>query len=218
MWPPGPPCSRRGCFNSSDCTRGRQIPIETDKQALRQEYRVKRAAILPDARRRQEEAICAHAQALLRAFPINGFLGLYAAVHGEVDLAPLAEALLRGGANVAFPRVEGPARMEFCAVQSLADLHSGAYGIPAPGPRAPVVPPGEVAVVLVPGLAFAEDGTRLGYGGGFYDRYLKRPEASSVRRIGVCFVEQLVAVLPRHPHDVRMHELLTERGLAPCRW
>ncbi|MDI9260262.1 5-formyltetrahydrofolate cyclo-ligase [Alicyclobacillus sendaiensis] len=186
-----------------------------DKQALRQQYRVKRAAILPDARRRQEEAICAHAQASFH-LDTNGFIGLYAAVHGEVDLAPLAEALLREGAKVAFPRVEGPARMEFCAVQSLADLYAGAYGIPAPGPRAPVVRPDELVAVLVPGLAFAEDGTRLGYGGGFYDRYFKRPEAASIRRIGVCFVEQLAEALPRHPHDVRMHQLLTERGLAPC--
>ena len=199
------------------CTRGRRIPIEADKQALRNQYRVKRAAILPDARRRQEEAICAHAQALLRALPMNGFVGLYAAVHGEVDLAPLAEALLREGAKIAFPRVEGPSHMEFCAVASLADLRTGAYGIPAPGPRAPVIRPDEMAAVLVPGLAFAADGTRLGYGGGFYDRYFKRPEAASIRRIGVCFVEQLADALPRHPHDVRMHQLLTERGLVPCR-
>lgn len=197
-------------------TRGRRIIIETDKRTLRHAYRLKRAAIAPEARRRQEEAIRAHALDFTRAVPPDRFVGLYAAVHGEVDLAPLAEALLAAGVKIALPRVEGPSRMEFCAVRSLGDLLTGAYGIPAPGPDAPAISPAELEAVLVPGLAFAPDGTRLGYGGGFYDRYFKRPEADAIRRIGVCFVEQLADALPRHPHDVRMHALLTERGLLPC--
>ncbi|SIT05688.1 5-formyltetrahydrofolate cyclo-ligase [Alicyclobacillus vulcanalis] len=177
---------------------------------------MRRAAILPEARRRQEEAIWAHARALASDVPAGQYVGLYAAVHGEVDLAPVCEALLAAGAKVALPRVEGPAHMEFCAIASLAELRAGAYGIPAPGSDAPRIAPGELSVVLVPGLAFAKDGTRLGYGGGFYDRYFKRPEAGGIRRIGVCFVEQIAETLPRHPHDVRVHALLTEGGLVPC--
>jgi 5-formyltetrahydrofolate cyclo-ligase len=73
--------------------------------------------------------------------------------------------------------------------------------------------PISVDLVVVPGLAFTAAGDRLGQGGGWYDRFLPglRPDAL---RIGVGFVEQLVDELPHEPHDVAMHRVITDAGVA----
>ena len=67
--------------------------------------------------------------------------------------------------------------------------------------------------MLVPGLAFARDGARLGRGGGFYDRLLAGPQLRA-RRVGVCFEVQIVEAMPLEEHDQRVDEVLTERPLT----
>jgi len=69
-------------------------------------------------------------------------------------------------------------------------------------------------VVIVPGLALTAAGDRLGQGGGWYDRYLPqvRPDCTT---IGVGFAVQLVEELPTEPHDVRLHHVVTDSGVAP---
>jgi len=66
-------------------------------------------------------------------------------------------------------------------------------------------------VVVVPGLAFTSAGDRLGQGGGWYDRYLAQVRADCTT-IGVCFVEQIVEILPIEPHDVTMDHVVTDLG------
>jgi 5-formyltetrahydrofolate cyclo-ligase len=76
--------------------------------------------------------------------------------------------------------------------------------------------PTAVDVVIVPGVAFAPDGARLGQGGGWYDRFLAsvRPDCTS---IGVGFDAQVVDVLPTEPHDIRLHGVVTESGVLALR-
>jgi len=71
------------------------------------------------------------------------------------------------------------------------------------------VEPTTLDVVIVPGLAFAVDGRRLGQGGGHYDRFLPRLRAECLT-IGVCYAEQLVADLPNDTHDVAVHLVVTD--------
>ena len=79
-------------------------------------------------------------------------------------------------------------------------------GILVPGVTAPgVLVPG----VLVPGVAFDEKGMRLGYGGGFYDRYLKQKE--NLHRTGIAFGEQIVKRIPTEIHDHPMDDVITEQ-------
>jgi 5-formyltetrahydrofolate cyclo-ligase len=65
----------------------------------------------------------------------------------------------------------------------------------------------------VPGLGFTRTGARIGYGAGYYDRWLAAHPRTT--RIGVAFECQLVAVLPQEPHDIRMHHVVTERRVYP---
>ena len=71
---------------------------------------------------------------------------------------------------------------------------------------APALDPVEVDFVVVPGLAFTPDGRRLGYGAGFYDRFLPTVDAPNA---GVCFTEQLLDDLPTEPHDVRVQHVIS---------
>ena len=87
-----------------------------------------------------------------------------------------------------------------------AELEKGFKGIPEPQGGAEILPEAG-DIMLLPGLAFTLDGERLGYGGGYYDRYLaalaERPLC-----IGICFKEQLVESLPAEPTDQRVDLLL----------
>lgn len=87
-------------------------------------------------------------------------------------------------------------------------VHS--FGMAEPAPHLPQVPPLEIQLVLVPGLAFDRCGWRLGYGGGYFDRFLQDLAGVS---IGVVFEELLLDALPHGEYDVAMQWLVTEEGL-----
>ncbi|MEM9414047.1 MAG: 5-formyltetrahydrofolate cyclo-ligase [Planctomycetota bacterium] len=139
--------------------------------------------------------------------------------HGsEVDTHPLIDALLDAGKRVAvpliLPRKDDPDRQMLAVpIASRDELTPGIMGIlspPIPNPEIPT-PNFTPDLVLVPGVAFALESptriTRLGYGGGYYDRYLaKHPNAAT---LGLCFAEQLADALPTEPHDITLQALAT---------
>ena len=77
-----------------------------------------------------------------------------------------------------------------------------------------VIPPEELDLIIVPGIAYDTRGERLGMGGGFYDAYLDR--ATKAKRIALAFSCQLVAKIPMEDHDVRVHKIITEQGIYSC--
>jgi 5-formyltetrahydrofolate cyclo-ligase len=140
-------------------------------------------------------------------------LSLYWALPGEPDLA----ALWNRGKPLRFcyPRIEA-AGMTFLEVESPGELVSSPWHPRIREPAfvpARIVPPEEIDLILVPGLAFTRDGQRLGRGGGFYDRYLASL-STRVVKLGVCFQCQLVESLPLEAHDQQVHALVTENGIA----
>ena len=104
-------------------------------------------------------------------------------------------------------RVEGDA-MRFCDCDPAA-LRRGAFGIAEPEPGARTCPPGEIDLVVVPGVAFTAGGVRLGRGKGYYDRYLSQAEFRGAT-VGVCYAHQLVGELPSEPHDVAVDCVVAE--------
>ena len=83
------------------------------------------------------------------------------------------------------------------------------FGIAEPEPGARTCPPGEIDLVVVPGVAFTAGGVRLGRGKGYYDRYLSQAEFRGVT-VGVCYAHQLVGELPSEPHDVAVDCVVAE--------
>ncbi len=96
-----------------------------------------------------------------------------------------------------------------CRIDGFDELESGHYGIrePKAGFIRPV-PRGEIEAVVVPAVAFDRRGYRVGYGGGYYDRFL--PEAPQAARIGAVFARQIVAAIPADPHDVTVDRVVTD--------
>lgn len=132
-------------------------------------------------------------------------IAVYSALPGEVSLCAAVDSWLAAGKHILYPRVVGPGKMVMISVQSRSDLSEGKFGIMEPD-GSPW--PDAVDVVLVPGLAFDLAGHRLGFGAGFYDRFV---EANPSRTLGIAFDWQMVRVLPAEAHDQPMDAVLTDR-------
>ena len=124
----------------------------------------------------------------------------FVGVGNEPDTSGLTARLSAAGHRVMLPRVEGDHIVPVLH-QPGTELRSGAYGIPEPTGDA--VAPDTIDLVIVPGLAFTDDGLRLGQGGGFYDRFLPLVRDDCVT-CGVAFAEQIVESLPLEAHDRRL--------------
>lgn len=147
----------------------------------------------------------------------------------EVDcshLIKLRHGLLKrgmGGAGgswgVVAPRVDWDGgTMTPALVEPGAGFVVRQFGIPEPGDDAPAVDAREIDLIVVPGLAFDEAGGRLGRGAGYYDRFLEgledveRPGGDRPRAVGLGFEAQIVASVPREPHDRLLDAVVTEAG------
>ncbi|MDX2039044.1 MAG: 5-formyltetrahydrofolate cyclo-ligase [Isosphaeraceae bacterium] len=179
-----------------------------EKSLLRKEIRRAILALDPAVRSTEEAALNRRfAELFDRDAPTSALL--YAkAFPEEFDLGAMQAHVLDRGARLILPRVDRRARRLrlFEVADPGRDLVPGALGIPEPADSCRVVDPGEVAWVLVPGLAFDRWGTRLGRGAGYYDRLL--PELPvETRRVSLCFRVQWVDRLPKEPHDAPVDEV-----------
>ena len=187
--------------------------IRKDKDELRQRYLAGRAAMDREVKAARDEAICRTAVSLV-SFRYAEFVLLYAATDNEIDVSAIAEAAFKAGKKVAFPRSDKETHtMRYHFVSSLDELSVDTYGIKEPPKDAPVYDPSKEsgsAVCFVPGLLYDKAGFRLGYGKGFYDRYLS---SFSGCKIGVIYSDYILPVVPRGRFDVSVDTLLTEKGV-----
>jgi 5-formyltetrahydrofolate cyclo-ligase len=158
-------------------------------------------------------ALAAHA-ALLKIAP-GAIVAAYQAHRDEADPALLLRALAQSGARIAFPRIAAKhAALEFHRVPEDEILQPGAHGIGEPLAHWPRLVPD---ILLVPLLAYDDHGTRLGYGGGYYDRTLADLSGTAppgARAIGIAYAGQRMDFLPRDAHDWPLDAVLTENGLT----
>ena len=123
---------------------------------------------------------------------------IFCGVGRELDTMPIFHALLAQGKRVAFPVCLPERQMEGRLVTSQDQLVPGMYGIPAPDPSCPAVPKDEIGLALVPCLMCDREGYRLGYGGGYFDRWLADYHGFAVC---ICPEPRLVDQLPRDHFD-----------------
>lgn len=176
------------------------------KKSVRADMLARRRSLNPDVYR----DLSRMAQARLLATPefiAAVVVALYHPVANEVATEALHHAAVQAGKRVVYPRINDR-HLEFVAATELNELHPGAFGVPEPTGDAPVSPE-TIDLILVPGVAFDRRGFRLGYGKGFYDRFLAA-SGDRAHRVGFCFDLQLVEVLPVEAHDVGMQMLITE--------
>ena len=136
---------------------------------------------------------------------------LYRDVNGEVPMSGLAKAFMAKGIKCCFPRVEGD-RMVFCDCVDLdKDFEEASFGIKEPVSSKTAVDPKDIDVVVLPAVAYNEEGTRLGMGGGFYDRFLD--EHPQCKTIAVCYDLQVVDELPVEEHDRKPDYVVCETSV-----
>jgi 5-formyltetrahydrofolate cyclo-ligase len=167
-----------------------------DKPALRAEIRNRLAALRPLMRAQEEELVNAAIVSDPDWVEAETIL-VYKAVAPELSVVSATNDAFRRGVRVCFPRV-GPGGLSLHEVAGWHELEPGKYGIPAPSESAPVVSPATIDIAVVPGVAWAPGGMRLGQGGGYYDRLL--PALGGISW-GVGFDCQLVEAIPTESHD-----------------
>lgn len=188
-----------------------QVEITDEKKReLRAVMKKRRAEMSPKERMAAGRSI----QIRLLNSPLylqSKVLLLYISQGTEVSTSLLLQHALAVGKTVGAPRCGAQASMEFFSLRNMSDLTAGSYGLlePAPDLQEPLSPD-SAALCVVPGLAFDEQGYRLGYGKGYYDRYLARYPCQTV---GLCYENGRVNELPIDAYDRRVALVVTEKEL-----
>lgn len=181
-------------------------PNEAKKQ-LRRECLAKRLSLASDAKKKADGALC-RAVAALDAFRDADLVLLFSPMRGEPDLTPLATLAIAQGAKVAFPRCEN-GKMTFHTVEGENDFSPDVFGIPSPHATLPIARTTARTLCVLPGLAAGRDGSRLGYGGGYYDKFLATFAGITVFPL---YDFLLFDSLPTEATDRPVDILITEKG------
>ncbi|MCR4780867.1 MAG: 5-formyltetrahydrofolate cyclo-ligase [Ruminiclostridium sp.] len=182
--------------------------MSEDKKLLRRELVALRRAMSENVRKELDERIYNNLAENGRVRSCGTFL-VYASSPDEVDTRRFINALLAGGKTVAVPKCTGK-DMAFLTVKSLGSLTRSSFGVDEPTDGTEITEFRDT-VCVVPGLRFDRNGYRLGWGGGFYDRFLARYSGYSV---GICY-ECCCGDVPADTYDVPVDAVITENGIFP---
>lgn len=193
---------------------GKTISKAEQKKKLRSVYLKKRSEMELIKRQEGSRKI---AEKVLSSNPFGAArtVFVYASYKSEVETRKLIQEAVARGKRVAVPKVNGDS-MDFFVIRAWEDLFPGHQGILEPQitTEEPVYP-GENDLMLLPGAVFDRNGVRIGYGGGYYDKYLERIEetnGSKLYKMGLCFECQIYpGKLPAEAYDKKMDCILTER-------
>ena len=168
-----------------------------DKQTLRRQIREQKRAMTEEqivAASEKLGELFAAAELYRQAKTIYGYLPY----NQEVRTVPMLQQALADGKRVAVPKCYGD-EMRFIYLDDLSQVASGYCGIPEPVADEPVADD-STALVLMPGLAFTERGDRMGYGGGFYDKFLATEPNHPT--LALCYAFQMVDFIPTEEYDI----------------
>ena len=174
-----------------------------NKQELRSAIRARKRAMTMEEIETRSDALCQkflESDAYRRASTLYGYLPY----NQEVRTWPILERAIADGKRVAVPKVYGD-EMKFIYLEDLTQVEKGYSGIPEPIADGPVAQD-KTALVLMPSLAFDPQGHRIGYGGGFYDKFLSRePEHPT---LALCYEFQMVEKLETEQFDIPVDEVI----------
>jgi 5-formyltetrahydrofolate cyclo-ligase len=186
-----------------------------EKILIREEILKRREAISPDLRESLSSSICSM---IIKSFFYleSKSLMLYSSIKGEVDLRILYNDALRRHKSIFFPTVSLRS-LRINPVQCFVDTvwERGPYGILEPMYRPNRINIKKLDLIFIPGVAFDRKSNRLGFGKGFYDKFLKNMPDNTLK-IGVAFDFQIFETIKSDPWDIKMDIIVTEKGFL-CR-
>lgn len=184
--------------------------MSEDKKALRKELVALRRNMSENVREKLDERIYNNLMSLERVRNCGTFL-VYASSPDEVGTRRFINAVLAEGKTVAVPKCVGR-DMKFLVIGSLDELVRSRFGVDEPADGEEMTDFADT-VCIVPALRFDANGYRLGWGGGFYDRFLAGYNGCS---IGICY-EECCGEVPRDRYDLPVDIVITENGITYCR-
>jgi len=187
--------------------------LKIQKTELRNRYLAERKSIPEDQKKKFDSEICKRIIATA-SFRFSTTVLVYSALPSEIDLGDLIREAYSKGKRVVFPRcIPGTSLMEFHEVDNLDVLKKGSFSIMEPPADAPVwkPSPADRAVCVIPAVLFDVSGHRIGYGKGFYDRYLSGK--SGIQRIGVAYDRFITESVPHGRYDLSVDFIVSEKRL-----
>jgi 5-formyltetrahydrofolate cyclo-ligase len=188
--------------------------IKEEKNALRKIYAEKRENIDREKKKKLDKKIVDRFMTLA-TYRYAHTLLMYYPLKNEIDIRELIEKALAAGKRVALPRCEAnTSTMHFHYISSLDELVPGRFGIMEPSTDAELFTIDSLCgpcAVIIPALAYDKSGYRLGYGKGFYDRYIDKNRMTAV---GVIYSQFIEDKLPRGRYDMSVHFMITDKGVV----
>ncbi|MGC5328711.1 5-formyltetrahydrofolate cyclo-ligase [Brevibacillus sp. SYSU BS000544] len=191
------------------------MSIKAEKKELRQQILHKRAE-LPPALRTELSLMATNNLLQLDVLARARTILLFQSFGDEISTAPYREAALSRKQEIWLPLTNQEKRQIIPYVYTEeSNLRKGPYGIMEPDPAISVqADRNQLDAIIIPGVAFDRHGGRLGYGGGYYDRFLASLDHKPLV-IGFCFSLQLIADVPKEPHDFMVDYVVTENESIP---
>lgn len=180
------------------------------KANLRAEILALRDSIDPVLRIEMSLALAEHGGNAIEVVP-GEVVSAFLPIRSEIDLRPLMDILRARGARLCVPAIIDKTTIAFRELVRGAELVKTGFGTVGPGDDAAILEP---QTLLMPLAVYDRYGNRIGYGAGYYDRYISRLRALGrlPRLIGCAYSMQEADLVPAEPHDIRMQAVLTEKG------
>lgn len=182
--------------------------INTNKKALRELIYKKRSEMNLETKKQWDEEILSK---ILKSeyYKNSRVIFTYVSFQGEVDTIAFLKKALNDGKTICVPKVISKAEgMEAHEITSLDDLELSSYGILEPKIHCPLVNPLDIDLLIMPGVAFDKNNGRMGYGGGFYDRFLKKIKPQAMR-IPIAYDFQIFDSIPLDEFDEKVDFIIT---------
>lgn len=190
-----------------------RLNIKELKTELRTLYKEKRKELPQEEKQRMDKAICDRFLSL-SSYRYADTILLYYPLKNEIDTRRIALDALEKGKRLAFPRCIENNEMVYHYVTSLDELTSGKYGINEPKEDLPLYVPSadSHALCVLPAIIYDKKGYRLGYGKGYYDRFLSSFKGT---KAGLIYSDFIIDEIPHGRYDLRADVVITEKGVIP---
>lgn len=187
--------------------------MSQEKKLIRQAVLEKRGCLTPLEAAQKSEAIC-RAVVATRAFVSARFIMAYIDARNEVQTEGIIRQAWAEGKHVAVPVcVPQTHTLLVSEIMSFEELHDGFYDIKEPMEEyMRPVSPGQLDLIIVPAVVYDKKGYRIGYGGGYYDRFLSSLD-KHIATIGIAFDVQIIDKVPVQPFDIPVDMVITESGI-----
>ena len=180
--------------------------LVTRKRALRKELN-QRQCSLSDEYKKEASLEIARRVFESKEYQEAETIFIYCGTSNEVDTSIIIRDALKKGKHVALPKILSLGIMETLEIESMEELIPERHGILEPKDGSRIISPEEIDLALIPCLGFSRDGYRIGYGGGFYDRFLPH---GNFMKIIIAFEEMSVEDMPVGNFDHKVDKVITE--------